>query len=186
MAKSGADSFAFRRPPERLHQLGIDRMVMSKTARAFRTDFHVRCGRRAPASTTGISAADRARTIKITGRTEGGAGTPRASRGTYFRCARVRGRPPTRPPHRAALDLTPRRGCHPWAPLRNHRNGTTAPMARPAAVAKSPKKHRLKICTICRPDFENHGARGRNWSNASKRETARLRRFRFASLPFQS
>ena len=63
MAKFGRGLICVPAAAERLHQLGIDRMVQ-QNRESFRTDFHVSVDA-ARGITTGISAADRARTIKI-------------------------------------------------------------------------------------------------------------------------
>jgi len=87
MAKFGRGLICVPAAAERLHQLGIDRMVQ-QNRESFRTDFHVSVDA-ARGITTGISAADRARTIKILAEP---AAVPDdlVQPGTCFRCARVR------------------------------------------------------------------------------------------------
>src|ERR1035438_5797910 len=63
MAKHGRGLICVPTTGERLQQLGIDRMVQ-QNRESFRTDFQVSVDA-ARGITTGISAADRARTIKI-------------------------------------------------------------------------------------------------------------------------
>src|SRR5579862_5864958 len=63
MAKHGRGLICVPTTAERLQQLGIDRMV-HQNRESFRTDFQVSVDA-AHGITTGISAADRARTIRI-------------------------------------------------------------------------------------------------------------------------
>src|SRR6185503_9606549 len=63
MAKFGRGLVCVPTTPDRLKQLGVERMVM-QNRETVKTDFQV-SGNAAPGITTGISAADRARTIQV-------------------------------------------------------------------------------------------------------------------------
>src|SRR3954453_20022065 len=63
MAKFGRGLICVPTTPERLQQLGIERMVL-KNRESFKTDFQVSVDA-AKGITTGISAADRAKTIEV-------------------------------------------------------------------------------------------------------------------------
>ena len=63
MAKFGRGLICVPTVPERLHQLGIERMVLNNRE-SHRTDFQISVDA-ANGITTGISAADRAKTIKV-------------------------------------------------------------------------------------------------------------------------
>src|SRR5580698_1806105 len=63
MARFGRGLICVPTTPERLKQLGIEQMVV-KNRESFKTDFQVSVDA-AHGVTTGISAADRARTIKV-------------------------------------------------------------------------------------------------------------------------
>ncbi len=130
---------------ERLQQLGIERMV-HQNRESFRTDFQVSVDA-ARGITTGISAADRAETIRIMA-------TPAAVPEELVQPGHVfplRARPGgvlQRAGHtEAAVDLALLAGCRPIGVLceiLNH-DGT---MARLPQLLKFARKHKLKICTI--------------------------------------
>ena len=130
---------------ERLEQLGIGRMV-SQNRESHKTDFQVSVDA-AHGITTGISAADRARTIKILAE-------PKAVPDDLVQPGHVfplRARPGgvlQRAGHtEAAVDLTTLAECQPVGILCEIMNDDGT-MARLPQLLKFAKKHRLKICTI--------------------------------------
>jgi 3,4-dihydroxy 2-butanone 4-phosphate synthase / GTP cyclohydrolase II len=145
MAKFGRGLICVPTTSERLQQLGIERMVR-QNRESFRTDFQVSVDA-AHDITTGISAADRARTIQILA-------SPTAVPEDLVQPGHVfplRARPGgvlQRAGHtEAAVDLTALAGCRPVGVLCEIMNDDGT-MARLPQLLKFAKKHRLKICTI--------------------------------------
>ncbi len=98
MAKHGRGLICVPTTSERLQQLGIERMVR-QNRESFKTDFQVSVDA-ARGITTGISAGDRAETIRHHGRADGGAGGSGAA-GTCVSAAGAAGRgAATGGPHR--------------------------------------------------------------------------------------
>jgi len=145
MAKHGRGLICVPTNAERLQQLGIDRMV-HQNRESFRTDFQVSVDA-ARGITTGISAADRARTIQIMA-------APTAVPDDLVQPGHVfplRGRPGgvlQRAGHtEAAVDLVRLAGLRPIGVLCEILNDDGT-MARLTQLRKFAKKHRLKMCTI--------------------------------------
>ena len=145
MAKHGRGLICVPTNAERLQQLGIDRMV-HQNRESFRTDFQVSVDA-ARGITTGISAADRARTIQIMA-------APTAVPDDLVQPGHVfplRARPGgvlQRAGHtEAAVDLVRLAGLRPIGVLCEILNDDGT-MARLTQLRKFAKKHRLKMCTI--------------------------------------
>jgi len=145
MAKHGRGLICVPTNAERLQQLGIDRMV-HQNRESFRTDFQVSVDA-ARGITTGISAADRARTIQIMA-------APTAVPDDLVQPGHVfplRARPGgvlQRAGHtEAAVDLAQLSGLRPIGVLCEILNDDGT-MARLPQLRKFARKHRLKICTI--------------------------------------
>ena len=145
MARFGRGLICVPTTSERLEQLGIGRMVR-ENRESFRTDFQVSVDA-ARGVTTGISAADRARTIKIMA-------DPTAVPDDLVQPGHVfplRARPGgvlQRAGHtEAAVDLVTLAGCRPIGILCEILNDDGT-MARLPQLLKFGRKHRLKICTI--------------------------------------
>src|SRR5215469_6570561 len=145
MAKHGRGLICVSTTSERLQQLGIERMVR-QNREIFRTDFQVSVDA-ARGVTTGISAADRARTIHIMA-------DPTAVPEDLVQPGHVfplRARPGgvlQRAGHtEAAVDLAEIAGCRPIGILCEILNDDGT-MARLPQLFKFAKKHKLKICTI--------------------------------------
>jgi len=145
MAKHGRGLVCVPTTAERLQQLGIDRMV-HQNRESFRTDFQVSVDA-ARGITTGISAADRAKTIHIMA-------APTAVPDDLVQPGHVfplRARPGgvlQRAGHtEAAVDLATLAGCRPIGVLCEILNDDGT-MARLPQLRRFAKKHRLKICTI--------------------------------------
>jgi 3,4-dihydroxy 2-butanone 4-phosphate synthase/GTP cyclohydrolase II len=145
MAKHGRGLICVPTTGERLQQLGIDRMVQ-QNRESFRTDFQVSVDA-ARGITTGISAADRARTIQIMA-------APTAVPDDLVQPGHVfplRARPGgvlQRAGHtEAAVDLAQLAGLRPIGVLCEILNDDGT-MARLPQLRKFNKRHRLKICTI--------------------------------------
>ncbi len=145
MAKFGRGLICVPTTSERLQQLGIERMVR-QNRESFRTDFQVSVDA-AHGVTTGISAADRARTIQILA-------SPTAVPEDLVQPGHVfplRSRPGgvlQRAGHtEAAVDLAALAGCRPVGILCEIMNDDGT-MARLPQLLNFAKKHRLKICTI--------------------------------------
>jgi len=145
MARFGRGLICVPTTSERLQQLGIERMVR-QNRESFRTDFQVSVDA-ARGITTGISAADRAKTIQIMA-------SPTAVPEDLVQPGHVfplRARPGgvlQRSGHtEAAVDLVALADCRSVGILCEimNDNGT---MARLPQLLKFAKKHRLKICTI--------------------------------------
>jgi len=145
MAKFGRGLICVPTTSERLQQLGIERMVR-QNRESFRTDFQVSVDA-ARGITTGISAADRAKTIQIMA-------SPTAIPEDLVQPGHVfplRARPGgvlQRSGHtEAAVDLAVLADCRPVGILCEIMNDDGT-MARLPQLVKFAKKHRLKICTI--------------------------------------
>ncbi len=145
MARFGRGLICVPTTAERLQQLGIDRMVQ-QNRESFRTDFQVSVDA-ARGITTGISAADRAKTIQIMA-------DPTAVPEDLVQPGHVfplRARPGgvlQRAGHtEAAVDLATLAGCRPIGVLCEILNDDGT-MARLPQLLKFAKKHKLKICTI--------------------------------------
>jgi len=145
MAKFGRGLICVPTTSERLQQLGIERMVR-QNRESFRTDFQVSVDA-ARGITTGISAADRAKTIRILA-------SPTAVPEDLVQPGHVfplRARPGgvlQRAGHtEAAADLVALAKCRAVGILCEIMNDDGT-MARLPQLFKFAKKHRLKICTI--------------------------------------
>jgi 3,4-dihydroxy 2-butanone 4-phosphate synthase/GTP cyclohydrolase II len=145
MAKFGRGLICVPTIAERLQQLGVERMVQ-QNRESFRTDFHVSVDA-ARGVTTGISAADRARTIQIMAAP---AAVPEdlVQPGHVFPLRARPGGVLQRAGHtEAAVDLAQLAGLRPIGVLCEILNDDGT-MARLPQLLKFAKKHRLKICTI--------------------------------------
>src|SRR5271155_3046324 len=145
MARFGRGLICVPTTSERLKQLGIEQMV-TKNRESFKTDFQVSVDA-ARGVTTGISAADRARTINIMA-------DPTAVPGDLVQPGHVfplRAKPGgvlQRAGHtEAAVDLATLADCRPIGVLCEILNDDGT-MARLPQLLKFAKKHKLKICTI--------------------------------------
>ncbi|MDB6123852.1 MAG: ribBA [Pedosphaera sp.] len=145
MARFGRGLICVPTTSERLKQLGIEQMVV-KNRESFKTDFQVSVDA-AEGVTTGISAADRARTIKIMA-------DPTAvpndlvQPGHVFPLRAKPGGVLQRSGHtEAVVDLAQLAGCLPIGVLCEIMNDDGT-MARLPQLIKFAKKHKLKICTI--------------------------------------
>jgi 3,4-dihydroxy 2-butanone 4-phosphate synthase/GTP cyclohydrolase II len=145
MAKHGRGLICVPATSERLTQLGIDRMVV-QNRESFRTDFQVSVDA-AAGVTTGISAADRARTIQVMA-------DPTAvpadlvQPGHVFPLRAKPGGVLQRAGHtEAAVDLARLAGCRPMGVICEimDEDGT---MMRLPRLRRFARKHRLKICSI--------------------------------------
>jgi 3,4-dihydroxy 2-butanone 4-phosphate synthase/GTP cyclohydrolase II len=145
MAKNGRGLICVPTISERLQQLGIERMVR-QNRETFKTDFQISVDA-ARDITTGISAADRAETIRIMAQ-------PTAMPDDLVQPGHVfplRARPGgvlQRAGHtEAAVDLVRLAGCRPIGVICEIMSDDGS-MARLPELVKFAKKHRLKICTI--------------------------------------
>jgi 3,4-dihydroxy 2-butanone 4-phosphate synthase / GTP cyclohydrolase II len=145
MARFGRGLICAPTTSERLQQLGIERMVR-QNRESFRTDFQVSVDA-AQGVTTGISAADRAKTIRIMA-------DPTAVPDDLVQPGHVfplRARPGgvlQRAGHtEAAVDLATLAGCRPIGVLCEILNDDGT-MARLPQLRQFARKHKLKICTI--------------------------------------
>src|SRR5882672_940361 len=145
MAKHGRGLICVPTTSERLQQLGIERMVR-QNRETFKTDFQVSVDA-THGITTGISAADRAKTIKTMA-------DPTAVPEDLVQPGHVfplRARPGgvlQRAGHtEAAVDLVKLAGCRPIAVICEVMSDDGS-MARLPELLKVTRKHRLKMCTI--------------------------------------
>jgi 3,4-dihydroxy 2-butanone 4-phosphate synthase / GTP cyclohydrolase II len=145
MAKHGRGLICVPTTSERLEQLGISRMV-KENRESFRTDFQVSVDV-ARGIGSGISAADRARTIHMMA-------SPTAvpddlvQPGHIFPLRARAGGVLQRAGHtEAAVDLVHLSGCRPIGVICEIMNDDGT-MARLPALQKFARKHKLKICTI--------------------------------------
>ncbi len=145
MAKFGRGLICVPTTAERLQQLGIERMV-SDNRETFRTDFQVSVDA-ARGVTTGISAADRARTIQILADP---AAVPDdlVQPGHIFPLRARLGGVLQRAGHtEAAVDLVHLAGCRPAGVICEIMSDDGS-MARLPELLRFARKHRLKICSI--------------------------------------
>ena len=145
MAKHGRGLICVPTTSARLQQLGVERMVQQNRD-SFKTDFQVSVDA-ARGITTGISAADRAQTIRIMAE-------PTAVPEDLVQPGHVfplRARPGgvlQRAGHtEAAVDLVQLAGCRPMGVICEIMSDDGS-MARLPELVKFARKHRLKICTI--------------------------------------
>jgi 3,4-dihydroxy 2-butanone 4-phosphate synthase / GTP cyclohydrolase II len=145
MAKHGRGLICVPTTSERLQQLGIERMV-KQNREVFRTDFQVSVDA-ARGVTSGISAADRAKTIEIMA-------SPTAvpedlvQPGHVFPLRAKSGGVLQRAGHtEAAVDLVTLAGARPIGVICEIMNDDGT-MARLPALMKFARKHKLKLCTI--------------------------------------
>ncbi len=145
MAKHGRGLICVPTTDERLQQLGVGRMV-KENRESFRTDFQVSVDA-ASGITTGISAADRATTIRVLA-------NPTAvpedlvAPGHIFPLRARTGGVLQRAGHtEAAVDLARLSGCRPVGVICEILNDDGT-MARLPELRKFARKHRLKLCTI--------------------------------------
>src|SRR5438132_12316545 len=145
MAKHGRGLICVPTTSERLQQLGVERMVV-QNRETFKTDFQVSVDA-ARGITTGISAADRARTIQVMA-------DPTAVPEDLVQPGHVfplRGRPGgvlQRAGHtEAAVDLVKLAGGRPIGVICEIMSDDGS-MARLPDLIKFARKHRLKLCTI--------------------------------------
>src|SRR5712671_2867530 len=145
MAKHGRGLICVPTTSERLQQLGIERMVQ-QNRETFKTDFQISVDA-AHGITTGISAADRAETIRIMADPTA---VPEdlAQPGHVFPLRARPGGVLQRAGHtEAAVDLIRLAGCRPIAVICEIMSEDGS-MARLPELVTFAKKHRLKICTI--------------------------------------
>jgi len=145
MARFGRGLICVPTTAERLRQLGIERMVV-QNRETFRTDFQVSVDA-AEGITTGISAADRARTIRTMASTTA-LPSDLVQPGHIFPLRAKAGGVLQRAGHtEAAVDLVTLAGCRPIGVICEIMNDDGT-MARLPQLLKFTRKHRLKICTI--------------------------------------
>src|SRR5438132_3974061 len=145
MAQHGRGLICVPTTSERLQQLGIERMVR-QNRETFKTDFQISVDA-ARGITTGISAADRAETIRIMA---GPTAVPEdlVQPGHVFPLRARPGGVLQRAGHtEAAVDLVKLAGCRPITVICEIMSDDGS-MARMPELRKFAKKHRLKICTI--------------------------------------
>jgi 3,4-dihydroxy 2-butanone 4-phosphate synthase/GTP cyclohydrolase II len=145
MAKYGRGLICVPTTGERLQQLGVERMVV-QNRETFRTDFQVSVDA-AEGIGSGISAADRARTIQVMA-------DPTAVPGNLVQPGHVfplRAKPGgvlQRAGHtEAAVDLVRLAGCRPIGVICEIMSDDGS-MARLPELIKFARKHKLKLCTI--------------------------------------
>lgn len=145
MAKFGRGLICVPTAPERLKQLGIERMVV-QNRETFKTDFQVSVDA-ANQVTSGISAADRARTIQVLA-------DPTAvpndlvQPGHVFPLRAKSGGVLQRAGHtEAAVDLAKLAGCRPIGVICEIMSDDGS-MARLPELIEFARTHRLRICTI--------------------------------------
>src|SRR5581483_8565738 len=145
MARFGRGLICVPTTGERLKQLGIEQMVVQNRD-TFKTDFQVSVDA-AAGVTTGISAADRARTIQVMA-------LPTAvpedlvQPGHVFPLRAKAGGVLQRAGHtEAAVDLVRLAGCRPIGAICEIMSEDGS-MARLPELSKFARKHKLKICTI--------------------------------------
>jgi 3,4-dihydroxy 2-butanone 4-phosphate synthase/GTP cyclohydrolase II len=145
MAKEGRGLICVPTTSDRLQQLGIERMVR-QNREVFKTDFQVSVDA-ARGITTGISAADRAETIRIMA-------DPTAvpddlvQPGHMFPLRARPGGVLQRAGHtEAAVDLVTLAGCRPIGVICEVMNDDGT-MARLPQLVKFARKHKLKLCTM--------------------------------------
>ena len=145
MARFGRGLICVATNSERLKQLGIEQMV-SRNRESFKTDFQVSVDA-ANGISTGISAADRARTIQIMADPTA-LPTDLVAPGHVFPLRAKPGGVLQRSGHtEAVVDLVQLAECRPIGVLCEIMNDDGT-MARLPELIQFAKKHRLKICTI--------------------------------------
>jgi len=145
MAKHGRGLICVPTSGERLNQLGVEEMVV-KNRESFKTDFQVSVDA-ARGITTGISAADRARTIQVIADCTA-LPNDLVQPGHVFPLRAKAGGVLQRAGHtEAAVDLVKLAGCRPVGVICEIMKDD-GEMARLPDLLKFAKKHRLKICTI--------------------------------------
>ncbi len=145
MARFGRGLICVPTTSERLQQLGIDGMVR-QNRESFKTDFQVTVDA-AQGITTGISAADRAETIRIMAEPTA-VPDDLVAPGHVFPLRAKPGGVLHRAGHtEAAVDLVQMAGCRPMGVICEimSNDGT---MARLPELRRFARKHKLKICTI--------------------------------------
>ncbi len=145
MAKHGRGLICVPTTSERLQQLGIERMVR-QNRESHKTDFQVSVDA-ARGISTGISAADRAETIRIMAEPTA-VPDDLVQPGHMFPLRAQPGGVLQRAGHtEAAVDLVKLAGCRPITVICEIMSDDGS-MARLPELLKFGKKHRLKICTI--------------------------------------
>src|ERR1051325_7009120 len=145
MAKHGRGLICAPTTGERLKQLGVERMV-EQNRESFRTDFQVSVDA-AKGVTTGISAADRARTIQVMA-SPTTVPDDLVQPGHVFPLRAKAGGVLQRAGHtEAAVDLARIAGCRPIGVICEIMNDDGT-MARLPELRRFARKHRLKICSI--------------------------------------
>ena len=145
MAKFGRGLICVPTVPERLQQLGIERMVLNNRE-SHRTDFQISVDA-TKGITTGISAADRAKTIKTLANPTS---IPKdlVQPGHVFPLRAKTGGVLQRAGHtEAAVDLAQLAGCRPIGVICEIMSEDGS-MARLPELRKFAAKHKLKICSI--------------------------------------
>ena len=145
MARFGRGLICVPTTQERLMQLGIERMVLNNRE-SHRTDFQISVDA-ASGITTGISAADRAKTIKILANPTSLAENL-VQPGHVFPLRAKTGGVLQRAGHtEAAVDLARLAGCRPMGVICEIMNDDGS-MARLPELRRFAKRHKLKICSI--------------------------------------
>jgi 3,4-dihydroxy 2-butanone 4-phosphate synthase/GTP cyclohydrolase II len=145
MAKYGRGLICVPTTAERLQQLGIERMVR-RNREAFKTDFQISVDA-ARNIASGISAADRAETIKIMADPTAVPDDLVQPGHVFPLCARPGGVLQRAGHTEAAVDLVRLSGCRPIGVICEIMSDDGS-MARLAELAKLARKHQLNICTI--------------------------------------
>ncbi len=145
MAKFGRGLICVPTSPDRLQQLGIERMVL-KNRESFKTDFQVSVDA-AKGISTGISAADRAKTIEVMANPTA-LSDDLVQPGHVFPLRAKPGGVLQRAGHtEAAVDLVRLAGCRPIGVICEIMSDN-GEMARLPELQKFARKHKLRICTI--------------------------------------
>ena len=145
MARFGRGLICVPTAPERLQQLGIERMVLNNRE-GHRTDFQISVDA-AQGITTGISAADRDRTIKTLANPTSIA-DDLVQPGHVFPLRAKTGGVLQRAGHtEAAVDLARLAGCRPMGVICEVMNDDGT-MARLPELRRFAKKHKLRLCSI--------------------------------------
>jgi 3,4-dihydroxy 2-butanone 4-phosphate synthase/GTP cyclohydrolase II len=145
MARYGRGLICVPTTGERLKQLGIESMVVNNRE-TFRTDFQVSVDA-AEGVTTGISAADRARTIQVMA-DPAGLASDLVQPGHVFPLRAKPGGVLQRAGHtEAAADLARLAGCRPIGVICEIMSDAGTMMRLPG-LARFARKHKLKMCTI--------------------------------------
>jgi 3,4-dihydroxy 2-butanone 4-phosphate synthase / GTP cyclohydrolase II len=145
MARHGRGLICVPTTAERLQQLGIERMVVDNRE-TFRTDFQVSVDA-VDGVTTGISAADRARTIQVMA-DPGAVPSDLVQPGHVFPLRAKAGGVLQRAGHtEAAVDLVRLAGCRPVGVICEIMSDNGS-MMRLAGLARFARKHRLRLATI--------------------------------------